>query len=268
MTSKYQIHVVDDDAINRQVLKKMLENDWFEVSESDSGRACLQHVAEHSPDIILLDIMMPGMSGFKTCRELKTSEHSDHIPVIFITAIDDRAHILEAFRSGGADYITKPFSQSEIMARIDSILKRIALQRDRRNLLKINQAMVDQVKNVVEGFSTVKTIDGSKSDLVQDSATLFDLLEQVREAVMTDKKDVAVSHIDTAQMSLQFIDRVSQQLNEFVKVIHRINGIVQKHEEQDDLSDIDAIMNASSSSVLSKRVEQDEVDDLLSSLGI
>lgn len=267
MSSKYLIHIVDDDAINRQVLRKMLANDWFEVTESDSGSACLQYMQENTPDVILLDLMMPDMDGLAVCRQLKADERCDHIPVIFITAIDDREHILEAFRSGGADYISKPFAKTEIMARVESILNRLALQRDRRNLLKINQAMVEQVKNVVEGFSTVKTIDGIKSDLVQDSSTLFDQLEDVRNAVEHDDKVQAIGHIDCAQMSLQFIDRVSQQLNEFVKVIHRINAIVQKHEEQDD-ADYESIVNASSSSVLAKRVEQNEVDDLLSSLGI
>ncbi|THB66424.1 MAG: response regulator [Gammaproteobacteria bacterium] len=263
---KYHIHIVDDQATNRIVLKKMLQGE-FEVSQSENGRDCINFVIDNQPDLILLDIMMPGMSGFKTCNELKNSEYLFDIPIIFITAVDDRSYILEAFRNGGADYIIKPFTESEVKSRVISVLNAIRLKKDKENLLKCNKVILGKIRQLLSDLTVLKQVDCMKSDIAQGSATLLDYLDQARLNVTNGNISDALHAIDDAEMSLQFSDRASQQINEMVKVINQIT-LIMSDDADNDASDRKSLENSSTDSVLSRKHDQSEVDDLLDSLGI
>jgi len=127
---KIQILAVDDVAANLNVLRLPLEKAGYHFLASPSGEVALK-VARHShPDLILLDVVMPDMDGYEVCRQLKADAELAAIPVIFLTARDETAGIVEGFAVGGVDYIVKPFEQEEVLARVATHLKVSRLTRD------------------------------------------------------------------------------------------------------------------------------------------
>ncbi|HOV15700.1 MAG TPA: response regulator, partial [Spirochaetota bacterium] len=101
--------IVDDNPTNFKVLGKMLETIGFKIRVSRSGEECLKSVSASKPDIILLDIHMPGMDGYEVCKAIKANTDMEDIPIIFISALSEEFNKVQAFEFGGVDYITKPF---------------------------------------------------------------------------------------------------------------------------------------------------------------
>ncbi len=112
------ILVTDDTPANLRLLTEILVRHGYQVRAARSGQAALTAVQAKQPDLILLDIMMPGMDGFTVCEQLKADPHTRHIPVIFISALDNPADKARAFGVGGIDYIPKPFHREEVLLRV------------------------------------------------------------------------------------------------------------------------------------------------------
>lgn len=125
-----KVLVVDDHPSSRMTAVALLSVEGYEVLEADSGTAALSQVGEHSPDLILLDVMMPGMDGFEVCRRLKQDEQTRLTPVVFVTALDDRRARLRGIEAGGDDFLTKPFDQLELSARVKSLIRQKRLNED------------------------------------------------------------------------------------------------------------------------------------------
>jgi putative two-component system response regulator len=125
-----KILVVDDHPSSRATAVALLSVEGYQVEEADSGQAALSCVMDTNPDLILLDVMMPGMDGFEVCRRLKQDEQTRLIPIIFITALDDRRGRLKGIEAGGDDFLTKPFDQLELSARVKSLIRQKRLNED------------------------------------------------------------------------------------------------------------------------------------------
>lgn len=110
--------VVDDSPETLSFLTEAIERSGATVLVAVAGDLALALVDEITPDVILLDAMMPGMDGFETCRRLKTKRHLAHVPVIFMTGLSETEHIVKGLEAGGVDYVTKPIAPDEILARI------------------------------------------------------------------------------------------------------------------------------------------------------
>jgi putative two-component system response regulator len=108
----------------------LLSVEGYDVIEADSGAAALAQLHQTNPDLILLDVMMPGMDGYEVCRRLKEDEHTRLTPVVFITALDDRRSRLRGIEAGGDDFLTKPFDQLELSARVKSLVHQKRLNED------------------------------------------------------------------------------------------------------------------------------------------
>lgn len=138
--------IVDDIPKNLQLLGISLYESGCEVAMAESGRAAIESVADSKPDLILLDINMPEMDGLEVCDRLKKMDHSKDIPIIFLTAKTDKETILEGFKLGGVDYITKPFFPEELMARIGTHLElkfsRDLINQKAEEIAKVNKALV------------------------------------------------------------------------------------------------------------------------------
>ena len=117
------ILIVDDNSANLGVLSDALSQEGFEVRVAKSGKMALERVKYALPDLILLDVMMPEIDGFETCRRLQANPETKQIPIIFMTALSDTANKVEGFKLGAVDYITKPFQQEEVLARVKLHLK-------------------------------------------------------------------------------------------------------------------------------------------------
>jgi len=111
-TTKVTILLVDDNIGNLNVLLDYLSDSDFETLIAPDGERALQQIEYVRPDLILLDVMMPGIDGFETCRRLKANETTKDIPVIFLTALSETVDKLKGFEAGGVDYITKPLGCS------------------------------------------------------------------------------------------------------------------------------------------------------------
>jgi DNA-binding response OmpR family regulator len=120
--------IVDDMPQNLRLISDFLAEQGFELMLARSGAQALEKVRLEAPDLVLLDLRMPGMDGFEACRRLKADPETSDIPVIFMTAVDDTAHKVEGFALGAVDYITKPIQREELLARIRHHLQLHRLQ--------------------------------------------------------------------------------------------------------------------------------------------
>jgi len=117
-----RILVVDDTPANIATLAAILKDKGYQLSVATNGKQALEVVSRVHPDLILLDVMMPEMDGFETCRRLKEAEATKQIPVIFLTARAETADIVKGFELGAVDYVAKPFNAHELLARVNTHL--------------------------------------------------------------------------------------------------------------------------------------------------
>jgi len=139
------ILVVDDTQTNREVMARILARKKYQNKLVASGAEALAAVAERLPDLILLDISMPGMNGYEVCEHLKADERTRHIPVMFISAHDETEDKLRAFHVGGVDYITKPFKIEEVLARVET---QVILATQRKSIVELSD-LKDQLLRTV-----------------------------------------------------------------------------------------------------------------------
>ena len=132
ITAGSRVLVVDDTPENVELLSAILDMEGFEVITANSGIAALEILEISLPDIILLDIIMPGIDGIETCKRIKQDLDWAKIPVIFLSALSDIDHKLQGFEAGGQDYITKPFQLEEVVARINTHLRLRKLEVERQ----------------------------------------------------------------------------------------------------------------------------------------
>lgn len=160
--------LVDDQPANLKLLEDMLRSEDYSVYSFPRGRLALAAAAQHPPDLILLDINMPEMNGFEVCERLKSSPKLARIPVIFLSALNETEDKVMAFRSGGVDYVTKPFQFEEVKSRVETHLN---LHRLQQALERHNQQLEDLVRarthELEEAHGRLRVLDQSKSDFLR-----------------------------------------------------------------------------------------------------
>ncbi len=161
------ILVVDDEPKNIQVVGALLIKHGHEVIAADSGPHALAKLESVKPDIILLDVMMPGMTGFELCRILQANPETREIPIIFLSAAADKSFVIAALQNGGVDYITKPFHGPELLARVDhhsnhqKVRRRLAeMIAEKNRLLEI---VAHDLKNPLNGIQFAAMMLAEKS---------------------------------------------------------------------------------------------------------
>ncbi len=140
--SFFTILMVDDNPKNLQLLGSTLRNEGYQLEFATSGPTALAWVEKKQFDLILLDIMMPDMSGFEVCSQLRKNKKMDDVPVIFLTAKTEKESIVQGFKLGAQDYITKPFDTSELLARVRTHLE---LRFNKEQLKNMNQILEEKV---------------------------------------------------------------------------------------------------------------------------
>lgn len=153
-----EILVVDDTLANLDVITETLSSTHYNVSAVTSGKRALKQLQQETPSLILLDIQMPEMDGFETCRCIKANPNTANIPIIFITALSDTESIVKGFALGAVDYITKPFREAELLARVHTHL----------SLHLLTESLEQQVNyRTAELQSALEQVHRSKLQLVQ-----------------------------------------------------------------------------------------------------
>ena len=145
-----KVLIVDDSGTGRMLLREVIlgAHAGYAVTLAESGTDALGKVVENSPDIILLDVMMPDMDGFEVCRRLKADKKTAAIPVLFITAMESVQGMIEGLQAGGADYITKPFIAEEVRARVAAHLRIKKAEEER-----VRMANLETIKNMVVTYN-------------------------------------------------------------------------------------------------------------------
>jgi two-component system, OmpR family, alkaline phosphatase synthesis response regulator PhoP len=136
-----RILIVDDDAQNRQLLQAMLEPDGVVIEQAASGEEALSMIAKSPPDLILLDIMMPKLSGFEVCKRLRASPATRDVAVLMVTALDQPSDIERAVEAGTDDFLSKPINKSELLLRVRALLRARLYQRDLERALAYIEAV-------------------------------------------------------------------------------------------------------------------------------
>ena len=157
MNRQFKILIVDDSPKNIQVVAHLLADQAYDISYATSGLRALDMLQENRFDLVLLDVMMPGMSGYDVCRKIKRDNMAGDIPVIFLTAKTDEQSLLDGFEAGGQDYVTKPFTAAELLARIKTHLKLKAFEDSQQavidnataELTLLNREIIETQKEVI-----------------------------------------------------------------------------------------------------------------------
>ncbi len=189
--NSHSILIVDDNHNNLEVLSETLTKAGFQVAVAIDGENALEQIQYYTPELILLDVMMPGIDGYQTCQKIKTNPDTFDIPIIFMTALSDTEHKVRGFALGAVDYVTKPFQREEVLARVriqlqlrnlartlegqNRILKKEILQRERieASLVRLNQDLEEKVKERTDKLSrTLKTLRQAQVELVQQKKEL------------------------------------------------------------------------------------------------
>jgi two-component system sensor histidine kinase/response regulator len=198
-----KVLVVDDDRMNIRILAGILKAEGYVLGEADSGEKALEIYASLRPDLVLLDVMMPGIDGFETCRHLKKTYGDKCAPVIFITAKNESDDVVEGLEAGGVDYLPKPFKAKEVLARIRSHLH--------------NQILAEQQQALVEQLSKANAAKNrflgmAAHDLRNPLASIRGLAEFLREGAVgpltPDQRDLIQTIHHASQSMLDLVNEL------------------------------------------------------------
>ena len=164
-----RVLVVDDIPSNIKLLEARLVAEYFDVVSASNGQDALAQIAEQEPDIVLLDVMMPGMDGFEACRRIKKNPKTAHIPVVMVTALDQTSDRVAGLDAGADDFLTKPVDDAALFARVRSLVR-----------LKI---MTDELR--------MREATGSGMGLADPAATLSETAPSGKILLIEDRPEAA-----------------------------------------------------------------------------
>ncbi len=204
-----RILIVDDTPLNVKLLAAKLSHEYYVVSTASSGAEALQKVEAEKPDIVLLDVMMPGMDGFVVCRRLKANSETADIPVVILTALTDVADRVRGLQAGADDFLTKPINDLALMARLRSLLRMKALMDEWRmreqTALQISPLLAESLVPLDLSHARVLIADDGASDsaFIRDaleplSAQLFQVrtFDEAEAVLAKDKIDLVFSNLN------------------------------------------------------------------------
>ena len=149
MVSKQSILVVDDEQDLRDLIEYNLEKEGFHVLKAGEGPGGINMIRRHDPDLVLLDIMMPDMSGLEVAKLVREDEKIKHVPIIFLTAREDEETEVRGLDIGADDYIAKPISITKLISRIKAVLRRVDATEKPQNVIEVHDLKIDKDRYLV-----------------------------------------------------------------------------------------------------------------------
>jgi len=176
--------IVDDEYAGRETLQSVLEGEGYQLEMAENGPQAIEKAKKLSPDVILLDVMMPGMTGFEVCQRIRNDPQIAEIPIIVLTALDDRESLLTALKAGADDFISKPFDRFELRARLLGITRLNRYQKliqERAKLQEANEQLLSAYEATIEGWS--RALDLRDRETEGHSRRVTQLTEKLAEAL-------------------------------------------------------------------------------------
>jgi len=209
--------LVDDDRLNLRILQGILQNEGYVLADADSAESALVKYDEFHPDLVLFDVVLPGINGFDACRELRKRHGAKAAPVIFITAKQESDAVVEGFSAGGVDYVMKPFRRKEVAARIRTHLQMRLLMDQQHTLVEqLSRANADKNKflgmaahDLRNPLASIRGLaeflnDGTVGALTPDQRELVNLIHQASQSMVTLVNDLLdVATIESGELKLQ-----------------------------------------------------------------
>ncbi|MCO4782884.1 MAG: response regulator [Candidatus Cloacimonetes bacterium] len=224
--TKPLVLIVDDTAENIQVLGKILKGLSCNIAVAKEGKTALSIAKSKVPDLILLDVMMPGMSGFEVCQELKFDKVTKDIPVIFLTALSDTKDIIKGFRLGAVDYVVKPFIPEELLARVTTHLSmsqdRNTIVEQKTKLQNLIHMLCHDIGNPTHAIITVLELLKQNQLELEESVELIDesaqrtvnLLDVIKQFMAVKSKGLDTSIVDLSMSVGEAVKGVRFRLDE------------------------------------------------------
>ena len=220
MEELVKVLAVDDEEDILHIVKYNLTKEFFDVYTAKNGLECLAKLAEIKPDIILLDVVMPGLHGTEVCKKLKSDERYKHIPIIMVTAKSTEKNIVDGLNIGADDYLTKPFSMKILIARIKALIRRKS--GNESEIVKIGDLEINLTTREV-------VLKGEKIEFTHSRFQLLALLVS-NPSVAFSRKDI-IRHIKGEDYPVTdravdvHIVELRKQLKEYGKYIKSVRGV-------------------------------------------
>ena len=218
----HKIYIVEDEPDLKDALTFNFENEGFKVNSFSDGESCLKEIKRNKPDLVILDLMLPGISGLDVCREIRTSDIFNDIAVIMLTAKGEEIDRIVGFELGADDYVTKPFSVRELILRVKVILKK-------QSEMNANEKTIEYGPILMNLDAHNVTVDGK--DIIL-TALEFKLLKhllkrrgrvQTRDQLLADVWDLS-SEVTTRTVDTH-IKRLREKLDKTGNLIQTIRGV-------------------------------------------
>ncbi|NJL91653.1 MAG: hybrid sensor histidine kinase/response regulator [Coleofasciculaceae cyanobacterium SM2_1_6] len=217
------ILIVDDNPTNLDVISEALKDAGYKVAIATSGERAIQQAERRPPDLILLDVMMPGINGFETCKHLKSNTKTCDIPIIFMTALTDTDHKVKGFDLGAVDYITKPFQEQEVLVRVRNHLQLSLLTKNLEEqvahqtsalqatqLQLIQSEKLSSLGNLVAGIAHEMNnpLGFIAASLKQAKPTFADIIEHLKlyQEQFPDKNEEILNHAEEIDLEYSLKD--------------------------------------------------------------
>lgn len=190
---KGRVLVVDDERLNRTLLRSLLQAAGYQVAEAEDGEQALRQLGTENPDVILLDVMMPGLDGYTVCRRIKEDLATAHLPILIVTALNDREARLEGIGAGANDFLTKPIDRQEVLLRVHNAMytkrlfdENLSYQRDLEKKVafqtqELRQAYIrlEQQIRELEGRDRLVYLQSSGGDLPGTYAEILRIFAEI-----------------------------------------------------------------------------------------
>src|SRR5678815_4133156 len=189
--SKSTILIVDDEPFGRETLESILEPEGYTLVMAENGYQAIEEARAVRPDVILLDVMMPGMNGFEVCRRIRSEKQLAEVPILFLTALDDRQSLLNGLEAGADDFISKPFDRYELRARLLGITRLNRYRKlvtERKNLEDAHKQLLFAYDETIEGWS--RAMDLRDKETEGHSQRVTDLTTQLASAFGMSKEEI------------------------------------------------------------------------------
>jgi DNA-binding response OmpR family regulator len=209
------ILIVDDNARNIQILGTILRKENYQIIIAQNGGQAVHAVSRKTPDLILLDVMMPEMDGFETCKKIKESSRAKDVPVIFLTARTETEDILKGFEAGAVDYVTKPFNIPELLTRIKTHIE-LNHRRKLQGVLEMAGAVCHEMNQPLQtmmGYAELMLMDIQQDDPLREK--ILKIKEQTDRMAKITQKLMRITRYETRDYG------IGQQIVDLEKAVEK-----------------------------------------------